>query len=51
MTIKDSNGDDIAVISVFAHEMETTRMERLNKRLAIACVLEALIFAICMIIK
>ena len=46
MVAKDCNGDNIAVISVFAHEMAMTRMERVNKRLTIACIVQALIFII-----
>lgn len=51
MTIKDCNGKDIAVITVFAHEAEVTRMERITKRLTLAIVLETFMFIICLIIK
>lgn len=43
MKIKD-NGKDIEAISMFEHEEEVFRMERITTRLILAIVIESLVF-------
>jgi len=51
MYIRDKNGEPLAAVSYFAHEMEMTRLERIIKRLARTTVIETILFIIYLLIN
>ncbi len=44
MTIQDNNGESLATVPYFVHEMEMTRLEIITKRLTHTVVIEAILF-------